>query len=118
MSAASMTVGTGGKRGRARADIGEGQMGSAPMGSLQISVCLTGTFWVLLLPLNLLLSSQKCQGVPFSQSVKFHYFCSGPISVDPICPQPKTARREGTHHSHRETRVPRRRPAPDGLAAV
>ena len=24
----------------------------------------------------------------FPQSVKLHYFCSGPISVDPICPQP------------------------------
>ena len=25
----------------------------------------------------------------FPQSVNIHYFCSGPISVDPICPQPK-----------------------------
>ena len=33
-------------------------------------------------------SFQKCQGVPFSQSVEIHYFCSGPVSVDPICPQP------------------------------
>ena len=25
----------------------------------------------------------------FFQSVKIHYLFSGPISVDPICPQPK-----------------------------
>ena len=24
----------------------------------------------------------------FPQSTKTHYFCSGPVSVDPICPQP------------------------------
>ena len=42
-------------------------------------------------PVNLLLSSQKCQGVPFSPSVKLSYFCSGPVSVDPICPQPKVS---------------------------
>ena len=42
---------------------GKGQMGSALMGSPQIS-----------------------------QSVKIDYFCSGPIRVDPICPQPRPAR--------------------------
>ena len=26
--------------------------------------------------------------VTFPQSVRINYFCSGPISVDPICPQP------------------------------
>ena len=37
-------------------------------------------------PVNLLLSSQKCQGVPLSpQSDKIQYRCSGPIRVDPIC---------------------------------
>ena len=39
-------------------------------------------------PVNLLLSSQKCQGVLFPQSVNNHDFCSGPMSVDLICPQP------------------------------
>ena len=42
-------------------------------------------------PAKLLLSSQKCQGVPFynfclfvlSQSVNKHYSCSGPVGVDP-----------------------------------
>ena len=36
-------------------------------------------------PVNIIWSSQKCQGVPFFQTI--HYFCVGPISVDPICPQ-------------------------------
>ena len=40
-------------------------------------------------PVNLLLSSDKYQGVPFSPQ----NFCSGPISVDPTCPQPKNERR-------------------------
>ena len=40
------------------------QMGSALLGSLEMLCFLTGTFGVL--PVNLLLSSQKCQGVPFS----------------------------------------------------
>ena len=63
----------GGRRGRGgrrddgpHAGVGQGQMGSALMASLQISCFLTGTFWVL-----------------STQSVKNHYFCSGPISVDP-----------------------------------
>ena len=40
-------------------------------------------------PVNLLLSSQKCQGVPFSPICRISLpFCSVPISADPICPQP------------------------------
>ena len=39
-----------------------------------------GTFWVLPLTYSYIPKS--------SQSVKTHYFCSGPISVDPTCPQP------------------------------
>ena len=39
-------------------------------------------------PVKLLLSSQKCQGVFVSTICQIHYFCSGPISVDSICPQP------------------------------
>ena len=48
-------------------------------------------------PVNLL-SSQKCQGAPFSpisQSLKKYYFCSGPISVNSICPQPKATQNAG-----------------------
>ena len=37
----------------------------------------------------------KCQGVPFSPSCQIHYFCSGPISVGPICPQPRAASNKG-----------------------
>ena len=68
-------------------DVGKGRMGSALMGSLQISC-----FWqrdFLGTPINLLLYSQKCQGVPFSPICQTNDFCSGPISVDPISPQPK-----------------------------
>ena len=71
----------------ARAHVfGNGRGGSALMGSLRLSC-----FWqrgFLGTPVNLLLSSQKCQGVPFLRYVKICYFCSGAISVDPICPQP------------------------------
>ena len=30
----------------------------------------------------------SCQGVLVYQFVSIHYFCSGPVSVDPICQQP------------------------------
>ena len=43
---------------------GKGQMGSALMGSLQITYLFDRDFWVT--PVDLLLSSQNCQGVPFS----------------------------------------------------
>ena len=47
----------------------------------------TGTFWVLSLAYFYLTKSARAY--LFSQLVKIHYFCSGPISVDPICPQPR-----------------------------
>ena len=40
-------------------------------------------------PVNLLLYSQKCQGVFVTPICQIHYFCIGHISVDPICPQPR-----------------------------
>ena len=43
-----------------------------------------GTFWVL--PLTYL--PQSARAHLFPQFVKIHYFCSGPVSVEPICPQP------------------------------
>ena len=67
---------------------GRGQLGSALMGTLQILLFLTDFLGT---PVNLLVSSQKCQGVPFPQSVKSPYSCSGPISADPLHPQPKVA---------------------------
>ena len=45
-----------------------------------------GTFWVLQLTYFYLPKSARMYLLP--QSVKMHYFCSGPLSVDPICPQP------------------------------
>ena len=45
-----------------------------------------GTFWVL--PLTYFYLPKSARAYLFPQSVKIHYFCSGPISVDPICPQP------------------------------
>ena len=44
-----------------------------------------GTFWVL--PLTYFYLPKSARAYLFPQSVKNHYFCSGPISVDPICPQ-------------------------------
>ena len=58
-----------GRRRRTYEALGKGQMGSALMGPLQISCFLMAYL--------------------FPQSVKMHYFCSGPIRADPICPQPR-----------------------------
>ena len=77
--------------------IGKGQMGSALMGSLQISCFFTGTFWVLPLIYFCLPKNARAY-LFFSQSVKTHYFCFGPISVDPIGPQPT--------HTSPQTSVP------------
>ena len=46
-----------------------------------------GTFWVL--PLTSFYPPKRARSYLFPQSVKIHYFCSGPIRVDPICPQPR-----------------------------
>ena len=72
---------------------GKAEMGSALMGSLQIC----HAFWqrdFLGTPVNLLYLPKSARAYLFPQSVKIPYFRSGPISVDPICPQP-------THASHR-----------------
>ena len=62
------------------------------MGSLRISVSFDGgTFWVL--PFNLL--SRSARIYHFPQSVKIHYFRSGPISVDPI----RSATKASTLHT-------------------
>ena len=45
-----------------------------------------GTFWEL--PLTYFYLPKSARPYLFSPPVKTHYFCSGPISVDPICPQP------------------------------
>ena len=46
-----------------------------------------GTFWVL--PLTYFHLPKSARAYLFPQSVKIHYFCSRPISVDPTCPRPK-----------------------------
>ena len=45
--------------------------------------CLTGAFWVV--PLTYFYLPKSAREHLFSQSVKTHYFCGGPRSVDPIC---------------------------------
>ena len=44
----------------------------------------SGTFWVF--PLTYFYLPKSARAYLFPRSVKIHYFCSGPISVDPICP--------------------------------
>ena len=48
-----------------------------------------GTFGVL--PLACLYLPKSAKAYLFPKFVKINYFCSGPISVDPICPQPTYA---------------------------
>ena len=71
---------------------GKGQIGSVLRGSLQVLCFLfdRGTFWVL--PLTYLYLPKSARAYLFPQSVKTHYFRSGPISVDPIFPQPSYIR--------------------------
>ena len=52
-----------------------------------------GLFW--LCPLTYFNIPKSARAYLFPQSIKHHYFCSGPISVDPICPQPHQAWRAG-----------------------
>ena len=54
-----------------------------------------GTFWQL--PLTYFYLPKSARAYLFPQSVKVYYFCSGPISVDPICQQPNAATR--AHHA-------------------
>ena len=46
-----------------------------------------GTFWVL--PLTRFYFPKSARAYLFPRSVELHDFCSGPMSADPICPQPK-----------------------------
>ena len=63
----------------------------------------TGTFWVL--PLTYLYIPKSARAYLFPQCVKVHYlFCSGPVSVDPICPPPRL-------HPGRGQRTPEERPS-------
>ena len=67
--------------------LGKGQMGSA---SLQIPCFFTeGLLGVF--PLTYFYHPKSARAHLFPQLVKNHNFCSGPISVDPICPQPRNS---------------------------
>ena len=46
--------------------------------------------WVL--PLTYFGFPKSAWACRFPQSDKLNYFCSGPMSVDPICPQPNRAK--------------------------
>ena len=46
-----------------------------------------GAFWVL--PSTYCYLPKCARAYLFTRSVKHRYFCSGPISIDPICPQPR-----------------------------
>ena len=55
-----------------------------------------GSFWVL--PLICFYIPKSARAYLFPQSVSFYYFCSGPISVDPICSQPRFRNRAVATH--------------------
>ena len=44
-----------------------------------------------MLPLTCFYIPKSARAYLFHESVKISYFCSGPISIDPICPQPKVS---------------------------
>ena len=81
------------ERDTLRVSLGKGHLGSALRGSLQVSCLLTEGFRGT--PVNLLVydicTSDRAHLFP--QSVKLSFFCSGPISVEPICPQPSLCAR-------------------------
>ena len=66
-------------------------MESALTGSLRVSCFDRGTFWVL--PLTYFYIPKSARAYLFPKSIEIHYFCSIPISVDPICPQPRHGER-------------------------
>ena len=59
-------------------------------------------------PLTYFYLPKSARAYLFPQFVKIHYFCSGPISVDPICPQPSVPR---------DLRARVSRPTPDARLA-
>ena len=77
--------------------IGKGQMRSALMGSRFYCFFFIfiffdrGTLWVLPLTYFYFCLPKSARAYIFPQYVNIHYFCSGPISVAPICPQPSDA---------------------------
>ena len=66
-------------------ELGKGRMGSALMGSLHFFLFDRRAFWVL--PLTYFSLPKKARAYLLPQSAKNQYFCSDPISLDPIGPQ-------------------------------
>ena len=67
---------------------------------------------------SLLLSPQKCQGVPFSPICQIHYFRSGPSSGHPISSAtkgPRAERRDEAHEVPHEDDAPLRHLHPGRL---
>ena len=93
------------------------KMGSALIGSLQVSCFLDrGTFWVL--PLTYFHLPKSARAYLFPQSVEIHYFCSGPISVDPVSLQPRSPCGPGPAATWRAAWAPTPRGAQKGANGV
>ena len=102
----------------------KGTNGVSTNGSLQILCFLTEELFGVL-PLTYFYLPKSARAYLFPQSVKTHCFCSGPISVDPICPQPKGVwprlghgRRAARERGPRGPGAPRRLPQPQARAAA
>ena len=68
--------------------LGKGQNGVATNGVAANFMSFDrGTFWVF--PFTYFYIPKSARTYLFPRSVKIHYVCGGPISVDPICPQPR-----------------------------
>ena len=73
--------------------VGKGRLVFSTDGVTANFMFLTGCLGVL--PLIYFYIPKSARAYLFPQSVKIHYFRSGPISVDPICPQSIRSRRRG-----------------------
>ena len=65
----------------------------------KLMFCDRGTFWVF--PLTYFDLPKSAGAYLFSQSIKNDYFCSGPISADPVCPPPSEAPARGASSAAR-----------------
>ena len=83
----------------------KGTNGVSTNGSLQM-LCFfvdRDMFWVR--PLTCLYLPKRTRAYLFPRSVNTYYFCSGPISVDPICLQPSIGSRKPLNSDKDLTRL-------------
>ena len=73
-------------------------------------------FWVPLLTYVVL--PKRARAYLFPQSVKSVRFCSGPISADPICPQPSCSRTPSSQMRRRDGSAPLRLSACESLRRI